>query len=96
MSEALREILITLQCPNCGDDVFVADTDGMFWEDDDGICDTCGLTCWIAVDGETAWVNHDDEYADKGQPRCTGACSVPRVADEFRGKPCAWNCKYTA
>lgn len=84
-----------LQCPGCGGDVFESDEDGMFWEDMEGMCPTCGMLCTVGVDDGRACVRSSDTYEDRGQPRCTGACSIPSVAAEFIGRPCAWNCEHT-
>jgi hypothetical protein len=32
-----------LSCPHCGDDAMASDADGMFLEDDEGTCPSCGV-----------------------------------------------------
>jgi hypothetical protein len=84
--------LITLDCPNCGENVFVADVDGTFAEDDDGTCEGCGLQCTVSIDSDgDAYVNHNDVVVDKGQPRCMGQCGAIK---EAHGTPCYWDCGY--
>lgn len=98
-----------MECPICGEpDLFPNET---LFEDEEATCQRCGLMCRIAIDGDcecgsescaeehsgAAWVNHDDQHEDKGQPRCDASClNGLRVTDDWRntflGKPCSWIC----
>ncbi len=92
----------TLQCPECGNDVFEPDADGLYEEGTEATCKECGTKCRVGVDcGDdcntpgadgTAYAHSDDEVEDVGQPRCDGSCGC--VA-EFVGKPCLWTCGLT-
>ncbi len=90
----------TLECPNCTTPVFVVHKDGMFYEDEEAICQRCGLKCRVAVEFESseedprhAWVSSNDEIEDIGQPKCDGSCGAVK---EFVGTPCQWNCPRAA
>lgn len=87
----------SLECPNCGQDGLFAREKNWYTEDETATCQECGLKCSIRVEGEGdeddsgyVWVSHNDEYEDKGQPKCDGSCGSIK---EFHGKPCAWNCE---
>ena len=81
----------TLQCPQCGQDVFEADADGQFWDDWERACPECGTICRVTADGEFADVTtNDDAVLDVGQPACDGSCGA---VEEFIGKPCLWTCE---
>ncbi len=90
----------TLQCPECGADVFKADAEGLFYEDEEETCQECGTICRVAVDIDSteeqpgvASVTSNDEVEDIGQSRCDGSCGA--VA-KFVGKPCLWACPRAA
>jgi transcription initiation factor TFIIIB Brf1 subunit/transcription initiation factor TFIIB len=79
-----------LQCPQCGEDLFESDAEGLFWEDTEAVCQACGTVCSVGVNDENAYVRTSDEVEDKGQQKCDGSCGA--VA-EFIGKPCLWDCE---
>lgn len=39
-----------LECPDCGDDVFEADADGLFTVGDEAVCEGCGSVCRVFGD----------------------------------------------
>jgi len=82
-----------LQCNVCGEELFESDAEGLFWEDTEAVCSSCGTISWVGVDNETAYVSSNEEVEDKGQNKCDGSCGA--VA-EFVGAPCRWDCERTA
>jgi hypothetical protein len=92
----------TLQCPECGADLFEADADGLFYEDTEATCQECGTICRVTVEGDSdldeehpgyAGVTTDESVEDIGQPACNGSCGA---VGEFVGTPCLWNCERAA
>jgi hypothetical protein len=94
-------LVTSLECPICGDSIFEADENGLFYEDDTATCRTCGTICTVSVDEScevevndeicgTASVSTNEDVEDIGQPRCDGSCGAVK---EYVGTPCRWNCE---
>lgn len=89
----------TLQCPECGADVFETNENGLFADDEQETCQECGTICRVTVDCSlesdtegadgVADATSDDEIEDIGQPKCDGSCGAVK---EFVGTPCRWDC----
>lgn len=91
---------MSLECNRCGTEVFEADNDGMFWQDDSAWCPMCGIACVVDIeteyedDGERGIahvITHDERVIDVDQPRCDG--SVCGYVAAFHGLPCQLDCK---
>ena len=86
---------IWLQCIWCGQDCIESTADGLFGEDDEGVCPDCGTINYVTVDDQsepaTADITTADVVKDVGQNRCDGT-ECGSVA-EFHGTPCRWDCK---
>ena len=94
-----RQMTEYLDCPECGSHVFPSE-DGFWWEDDE-TCQDCGVVCSVSVDDGLAHIRSTDHAEDIGQPRCDNTCKEvhvqdPRIAAEFIGAPCRWNCQKAA
>lgn len=86
--------MAALNCPVCGDDVFVQPKP-VWYDGANETCQGCGTILTIKVDDDDeddaiAYPSAGDEIVeDKGQPKCDGGCgAVPR----YIGTPCRWDC----
>lgn len=76
---------MTLGCNNCGAVVFEPDEDGLFYQDQDGVCPDCARICQVEIEENgRAWVSDHGIHADVGQAVCDGSCGV---IEEFVGTP---------
>ena len=82
MSEENREFMTELECDHCGGTA-IESVDGLFYDGDDGSCDTCGFPGMVSVyedengregdDGEcytAVWQESDDDAAVCNDPAC--------------------------
>lgn len=82
-----------MQCSGCGDDVFEADADGLFWEGEPAWCQSCGRLCEIVVDDDTASMNtNEDVVLDVGQPQCDGTACGACAKWLETVRPCTLDC----
>ena len=90
-----------LECPNCSEDQFQADAEGLFYEGDAEACKHCGQINWVSIsehgDEDAAYVNSEEHVEDVGQPRCDGSCYCGTApTGDYAGEGCHWNCPRAA
>jgi len=77
-----------LECGHCGGHAIYANSEGLFYEDEDGTCDDCGMRGSVSVDddGRASWNSaaDDDETALCERGGCNDCGMLRRKAVEAR------------